>query len=120
MKHFKRELDRLWQRADSLSEKDFCTLKTLTLVFDPEQITFNFSEAEIELLKNEINKATLDQIDKLSFLDHLELEESTHLHLLKLCLSGQRGEAASIDSWEYICSTFIEFNSKVTELLALS
>tara|TARA_B100000900_G_scaffold400092_1_gene403354 strand:- start:2787 stop:3143 length:357 start_codon:yes stop_codon:yes gene_type:complete len=117
MKHFKRELDRLWQKTDSLSEKDFCTLKTLTLVFDPEQITFNFSEVEMELLKNEINKATLEQIDSLSFLDHLELEESTTLHRLRACLSGEYGETASLESWEYLCSTFTSFESKVIELL---
>lgn len=117
MKHFKRELDRLWQKADSLSEKDFCTLKTLTLVFDPEQITFKLSEAEIEILKNEINKATLEQIESLSFLNHLELEENTTLHRLKSCLSGEYGEAASLESWEYLCSTFTSFEAKVIELL---
>lgn len=117
MKHFKRELDRLWQKADSLSQKDFCTLKTLTLVFDPKQITFNFSEVEMELLNNEINKATLEQIDSLSFLDHLELEEDTNLHRLRACLSGEYGQAVTIESWEYLCSTFTGFESKVIELL---
>lgn len=117
MKHFKRELDRLWQKADSLSDKELCILDKLTLVFAPKQITFNFSEAEMELLITEITKATLEQIDSLSFLDHLELEENTSLHKLRSSLSGELGETASIESWEYLCSTSTSFKSKVIELL---
>ena len=117
MKHLKHELDTLWQKADKLSDKDFHTLETTTLLLDLNQVSFDLSEHEKKLLESQINKATLEQIDSLTFLNTLELEENTTLYKLRMCLTGKFGEIASLETWDYLCITFTSFEAKVIDLL---
>ena len=117
MKRLKHEIDTLWQKADKLSDKDFHKLETMNLLLDLNQVSFDLSEHEKELIESQINKATLEQIDSLTFLNTLELEENTTLHKIRMCLTGELGEIASLETWDYLCTTFTSFENKVIELL---
>lgn len=117
MKHLKHEIDTLWQKADKLSDKDFHKLETTTLLLNLSQVSFALSDHEKELLETQINKATLEQVDSLTFLNTLELEENTTLYKLRMCLTGEFGEIASLETWDYLCTTFTSFETKVIELL---
>jgi hypothetical protein len=88
-------------------------LKVLNDVFGVNnQVIFLVNKDELKLLKEAVEKATLDQIDQLSFLTDLG-DLGVRLNFLRNCLEGKEGVAKELEAWEWCKFHVPGFNRKV-------
>lgn len=88
-------------------------LKLLNDIFGTyDKATFLVNKEEIKILKEAVDKATLEEIDNLTFLkSHGDL--GVRLNFLRKCLEGKEGVALELEAWEWCKFHVPGFNRKV-------
>ena len=93
-------------------EKYSAAYRLLDEIFGNSQPTFVINKEEKKLLKEAVEKATLEEIDKLTFLKGSG-DLGTRLNFFRDCLEGKEGVAKEVQAWEWCRFHVPGFNRKV-------
>jgi len=100
------------ERITMNRDKYSAAYRLLDEIFGNSRPFFVLTKDDIKLLKEAVEKATLQEIDQLTFLkEHGDL--GNRLNFFRSCLEGHEGLAKELEAWEWCRAHVPGFNRKV-------